>query len=115
MLCEVYAKLLAMVVQHGTLLVCVGSFVQWSYPKASRRVRRQALRVALSLSVPSLVVELLGHLRQRLQRRRRVQERGERPSTWQRLLAPDAFPFVAANDPADVTETMQLKLMSMGA
>jgi len=105
-LCEVYAKLLAMVVQHWTLLVCVGSFVQWSYPKAARRLRRQALRMALSLSVPSLVVEILLVLRQRLQRRCRVQGRGERPSTWQRLLNPDAFAFQAAEQPADDSNTM---------
>jgi hypothetical protein len=105
-LCEVYAKLLAMVVQHWTLLVCVGSCVQWSYPKAARRISRQALRVALSLSVPVVVVEILTVLRQRLVRRCRVQERGERPSTWQRLLAPEACPFAATEELAGVTSTM---------
>lgn len=105
-LCEVYAKLLAMVVQHWMLLVCVGSFVQWSYPKAARRVRRQALRVALSLGLAGQVVEILAGLRHRLVRRCRVQERGERPSTWQRLLAPDASAFAATDEPADATDTM---------
>lgn len=105
-LCEVYAKLLAMVVQHWMLLVCVGSFVQWSYPKAARRLRRQVVRVALSLALPEQMVEMLAGLRQRLQRRCRVQERGERPSTWQRLLAADAQASAATEQPADVTGTM---------
>lgn len=104
-LCEVYAKLVAMVVQHWTLLVCVGSCVQWSYVKAARRIRRQALRVVLSLSMPVRVVEMLTILRQRLLRRCRVQARGERPSTWQRLLAAETSGFAATQEQAGVTST----------
>ena len=48
-LCEVYAKLLAMVVQHWLLLLGGGGFSARSQRKAARQVRRQAVRVAAAL------------------------------------------------------------------
>src|SRR5262249_46780795 len=42
-LCELYAKLLAMVVQHWLLLVCAGIGLLYSHRRAARRIRRIAL------------------------------------------------------------------------
>src|SRR5262249_32936894 len=45
-LCEVYAKLIGQVVQQWLLVTCGGPCVAYSYPKAARRVRRQAAVLA---------------------------------------------------------------------
>lgn len=88
-LCEVYAKLIGQVVQHWLLLSSGGPCLAYSYPKAARRVRRQALVLAWCLSTVTALVQLLLRLQQRLQRSCRVQKRGKRPSTYELLLAPD--------------------------
>jgi hypothetical protein len=87
-LCEVYAKLLAMVVQHWVVLVSGGGFSERSQGKAARVVRRQALRVASALGRRQelrRVLRLVGGL---LQRSGRVNRRRRRPSTYQTLLNP---------------------------
>jgi hypothetical protein len=88
-LSEVYAKLIGQVVQQWVLVTCAGPCVAYSYPKAARRVRRQARVLALRLALPEALTPLLEQLRQRLQQRCRVQPRGKRPSTYERLLVPD--------------------------
>lgn len=87
-LCEVYAKLVGMVVQHWTLLVCGGSFLQWSFPKAARRVRRAAEALARAVGALAELVQVLERLQRRLSRRCRVQDRQGRPSTYQLLKDP---------------------------
>lgn len=87
-LCEVYAKLLAMVVQHWSVVVAAGSPLGWSYVKAARRVRRAAVRLAQALGQ---VVELLGVLvllARRIRKRCQVQRRGRRPTTSELLRDP---------------------------
>jgi hypothetical protein len=88
-LCEVYAKLLGQVVQHWLLLSCGGPCLAYSYTKAARRVRRQALVLAVLLSVEGAVVRLLERLRRRMAKRCRAQKRVGRPSTHELLLDPD--------------------------
>jgi hypothetical protein len=87
--CEVYAKLIGQVVQQWLLVTCGGPCVAYSYPKAARRVRRPAGVLALLLPVVAEVVRVLERLRQRMQRRCRVQKRGGQPSTYELLLDPD--------------------------
>jgi hypothetical protein len=87
-LCEVYAKLVGMVVQHWALLVCGGSLLQTSYVKASRRLRRLAEDLARALVSVAAVVEVLERLRRRLSKRCQVQQRKGQPSTYQLLRDP---------------------------
>jgi Transposase DDE domain len=92
-LCELYAKFIGQVVQHWLLVTCGGPCLMFSYPKAARRIRRQAVVLALLLSVPAEMVRVLERIHSRIQKRCRVQKRGDRPSTYQRLLDPDRSGF----------------------
>jgi hypothetical protein len=59
-LCEVYAKLLAMLLQHWLLLVCFWQFANRSWVKASQTVRKLALHLASSFaSIVSLEAAIL--------------------------------------------------------
>jgi hypothetical protein len=87
-LCEVYAKLLAMVVQHWLLLVGGGSFSARSLRKAARVVRRLAACVAAALGRRRELRRVLRLLAGVLRRSGRVNRRRRRPSTYQTLLNP---------------------------
>jgi hypothetical protein len=54
-LCEVYAKLLGMVVQHWILLISCWSYPDRSLAKASATVRRHALNLAAVIAQRQLV------------------------------------------------------------
>lgn len=102
-LCEVYAKLIGMVIRHWVLLVCGGSFLQWSYPKAARRLRRLAEELARSLVELAEVVVVLERLRRRIAKRCRVQPRQGRPSTYQLLQDPSRVHLEEAT-PSDCSD-----------
>jgi Transposase DDE domain len=87
-LCEVYAKLLAMVVQHWLLLSGGGGFSERSQRKAARLVRRQAMRVAAALGRRRELRRVLRALAGLLRRGGRVNRRRRRPSTYQTLVNP---------------------------
>jgi len=91
-LCEVYAKLLAMVVQHW-LLLTAGPLLDRSAVKAARQVRKQALRLAGALGVARQLRQVLTQLRQRLERCGRLKRRRSDPSTIQNLLDPEHMTF----------------------
>ena len=93
MLCEVLAKLLALVVQHGVLLTA-GPLLGRNATKAARRVRRQALRLAQTLGVAPTAPRV-GELQQQLRRHHREHQRKRRrrPSTLQTLLNTDHDQF----------------------
>jgi len=91
-LCELLAKLLAMVVQHWLLLVCGGIGLRYSQQRGARRVRRSALALLWALAQAAEVVAVLQRLRQRLQRCR-VQRRRKQPATYQLLLDPQQEAF----------------------
>ena len=105
-LCEVYAKLIGQVVQQWLLVTCGGPCVAYSYPKAARRVRRQAPVLALLLPVAAEVVRILERLRQRMQKRCRTQRRGGQPSTYELLLDPNR---VSAQDEQQQEEEPELQ------
>jgi Transposase DDE domain len=86
-LCEVYAKLLAMVVQHWLLLLG-GGFSDRSQRKAARQVRRQAVKVASVLGRGRELRRVLRLLAGILRRCGRVNRRRKRPSTYQTLVNP---------------------------
>jgi hypothetical protein len=85
-LCEVYAKLLGMVVQHWLLLVGCWSYADRSLRKASRTVRRHSWSLALSLLNRHLVYAMLLNLRRCLKTGCRVNRRRRDPPTHQLLL-----------------------------
>jgi hypothetical protein len=86
-LCEVYAKLLSMVVQHWLLLLG-GGFSDRSQRKAARVVRGQAQRVAAALGRGRQLRRVLRMLAGLLRRCGRVNRRRRRPSTYQTLCNP---------------------------
>jgi hypothetical protein len=87
-LCEAYAKLLAMVVQHWGTLLRGGPLCGVSRVRAARRVKRLALQIAAALSDPAGLRRVLEKLRARLRRLPRRGRRKRQPSTRQLLFAP---------------------------
>jgi len=88
-LCEVYAKMIGQVIQHWLLVTCGGPSVTYSQPKAARRIRGRIPVLALLLGVVAELVAVLQRLQVRIQKRCRVQKRGQRPSLRELLLDPD--------------------------
>jgi hypothetical protein len=87
-LCEAYAKLLAMVVQHWGTLLRGGPLCGINLVKAARRVKRLALTIAAALSDPVRLRAALEELRARLRRLPRRGRRKKQPSTRQLLFVP---------------------------
>ena len=84
-LCEIYAKLLGMVVQHWLLLVGCWSHEDRSLVKASRIVRRYALPLAVALPESHLVFGILVAIEACLKTGCRVKRRPRDPPTHQLL------------------------------
>jgi hypothetical protein len=87
-LCEVYAKLLAMVVEHWLLLTEGPGSSERSRWKAARLVRRQAWQLACALTRPKELRRLLRLLQRLLHHSGRVNRRRRRPSAYQTVLDP---------------------------
>jgi Transposase DDE domain len=92
-LCEVYAKLLGMVIQHWLLLVSAGALLNWSWPKAARRIRRCAVAIGQSLRSVEALVAVLEGLRRRIRRQCAASKRRARPTTYQLLQDPEQTDF----------------------
>lgn len=86
-LCEVYAKLLAMVVQHWVLVVSCWSYADKSLSKAAAVVRDHALELASARGREERVCELLESIQQVLKRTARMNTRAKHPNTYQLLLS----------------------------
>jgi hypothetical protein len=84
-LCETYAKLLGMVVQHWLLLVGCWSRADRSLVKASRTVRHYALALAVALQDSHLVYGILASVALCLKTGCRVNRRRRAPPTHQLL------------------------------
>ena len=87
-LCEAYAKLLAMVVQHWGTLLRGGPLCGINLAKAARRVKRLALTIAAALGDGERLREVLEKLQARLRRLPRRGLRKKQPSTRQLLFVP---------------------------
>jgi hypothetical protein len=85
-LCEVYAKLLSMIVQHWLLLVSCWSRPERSLMKASAAVRQHALALALVLEHGHLVLGILRQLQKCLSHGRCINHQKRNPPTHQLLL-----------------------------
>jgi hypothetical protein len=88
-LCELYAKLLGLLVQHWTLLAGGYTMLRHSLRRAARWVRKQALPLLAGLRCPATLAVVVQRLGLALQRRCRVTPRQAEPSTLDRLIALD--------------------------
>lgn len=84
-LCDVYAKLLAMVVQHWLFLVDLWAYPDRSLVKAARTVARRALELARSLAQDTQLVETIAHIGSTLSGCR-INRRMQHPNTYQLLV-----------------------------
>lgn len=87
-LCEVFAKLLAMVVQHWLLLVSCWAVPDRSLVKAAQTVRQHALHLACALACPLLLERAIGVLHRCVAAGCRLNRRRTKPNTSQLLLDP---------------------------
>ena len=92
-LCEVYAKLVAMLILHWTLLTAVWRYPDRSLVKATGVVRSYVVTLAsalaggLAVTATRVIKKIVSDLNQGC----RIQRRSQKPSTWQRLSdRPDA-------------------------
>ena len=84
---EVYAKLLAMVIQHWLLLVSCWQYPNRSLHKASKTIQRYACQILNSLSVRSRLEEVIMRIQQCLATGCRINKRKATPHSFQLLLA----------------------------
>jgi hypothetical protein len=87
-LCEVYAKLTAMVIQHWLLLVGCWAFLDRSLTQAAQTVRDHAVTLLLVLPARRAVVGLLAAIGRGLTAGCRVASRRKKPSLFQLLTDP---------------------------
>lgn len=85
-LCEVYAKLLGLVVQHWILLVSCWQHPDRSLVKACRVIRDKAIVLLVALGNGQLVCQILALIRRCLRARSRLNKRRQNPATYQLLL-----------------------------
>jgi hypothetical protein len=88
-LCELYAKLLGMVVQQWALLAAGYVMLRHSARRASRRVRRRARQLPAGLKCAETFLREILRLARVLHRRCRIKPRKVSPSTLDRLNALD--------------------------
>ena len=86
-LCEVYAKLLAMVVQQWALVVGCWRFPERSLVKAAQVVRDHAPELASARARVERLSEVLQTIQHVLTRTARMNSRKKHPNTYQLLLA----------------------------
>jgi hypothetical protein len=86
-LCEVYAKLLAMVVQQWALVLGCWQFADRSLVKAAQVVRDHAVELASARARLDRLSEVLATMQQVLTRTARMNSRKKHPNTYQLLLA----------------------------
>lgn len=86
-LCELYAKLIAMIIQHWSFLIGSWRFPDRSLVKAAATVRRHAINLALAISDLSRLVESFTVLRSCLTCGVRINKSAKSPRTFQLLLA----------------------------
>ncbi len=85
-LCDVYAKLLAMIVQHWVSLTSLWGYPDRSLPKAAKTIQKYALQLATGLWSHVRTIETLTQLARCLPRGCRMDRRKKQPNTYQLLL-----------------------------
>jgi hypothetical protein len=87
-LCEVYAKLLAMVVQHWLLLTGCWAYPDRSLVQAAQTVRQHAMHLASALACLVALGAAIGVIHRCLAAGCRLNRRKKKPNTYQLLLDP---------------------------
>jgi len=87
-LTEVFAKLLAMVVQHWLLLASCWAFPDRSLLKAAQTIRPHALSIASALVYPAFLDHILAVVQRCVAAGCRLNRRKKHPNTYQLLLEP---------------------------
>lgn len=88
-LCEVYAKLLAMLLQHWLLVISCWRFPNRSLLKAAQTVRKHAIHLACHLDSEQALSEAIATLQRCLTAGCRINKRKTAPHSYQLLLDPD--------------------------
>ena len=91
-LCEVYAKLIAMLILHWTLLAGCWEYPHRSLVKAARTVRSYAVMLAYSMTGKMATSEVVRQIGSCLSSGCSIDRRRKRPNTCQLLLALDERP-----------------------
>jgi hypothetical protein len=86
-LCEVYAKLIAVIIQHWFCLIRLWSLPDHSLVKAAQSIRKQALGLLRDLPVLSFFSRAIRILSDALAAGCRIDKSRQRTPTFQRLLA----------------------------
>jgi hypothetical protein len=86
-ICDVYAKLLAMVIQHWTWLLSLWDYPDRSLAKAAQTVQKYALQLASGLWSQTRTRETLETIARCLAKGCRMNPRKKHPNTYQLLLA----------------------------
>lgn len=92
-LCELYAKMLALLVQHWLLIFSCWQYPDRSLTQAAQTIQRYATSLALALACPCRLAEVIINIQRCLQTGCRISRRRKHPSTYQLLL--DGSPFAA--------------------
>jgi hypothetical protein len=85
-LCELYAKMLALLVQHWLLLLSCWEYPDRSLMQAAQTIQRYATSLALALRSCKRLGEVIVSIQQCLQTGCRITRRRKHPSTYQLLL-----------------------------
>ena len=92
-LCEVYAKVLAMIVQHWVLVYAAWKYADRSLTQASKAVRKLALALLHSLSDVVKVKEELDRIAQMAETTVRIHRRKKKPAAFQVMDDPTLFGY----------------------
>jgi hypothetical protein len=98
-LCEVYAKLLALVLEHWVLAVSGLQTPRQSVRRAARKVRQHALHLASVLGDLEALIQVLSLLQRCIQRSPAINKRRRQPATFQLLVDPTGEERSAAKEP----------------
>lgn len=84
--CELYAKMLALLIQHWLLVLGCWQYPDRSLTQAAQTIQRYATALALALDCLIRLGEVITNLQQCLQTGCRITRRRKHPSTYQLLL-----------------------------
>lgn len=90
-LCEIFAKLLALLIQHWLFLVTCWRAPNRSLVRAAQLVRQFALALAIACDSPAHLATSIRRLAAGLAAGARIDSRRRAPGTWQLLLAVDTL------------------------
>ncbi len=90
-LCELYAKMLALLIQHWLLVLSCWAYPDRSLTQAAQTVQRYATALALALPCLHRLGEVIDNLQHCLQTGCRITRRRKHPCTYQLLLEPPAL------------------------